>query len=67
MSLTQKKRKRIYRSVRHEGGSVVLTIGRDMIPDGWKIVSLTLESSDYNAERPFIILKIEKVNNAQIG
>jgi hypothetical protein len=64
MTMTEetRKRKRPFRSVRHEGGSVVLTIEKDLLPADWKVVTTTKVSADLTAERPSILLKIEKVS-----
>ncbi len=60
----RQRRQRPFRSVRHEGGSVVITLGRDMIPDDWGMVKLTVlaKNQEKPGERPYIVLKIERVS-----
>lgn len=62
MNNEKKARQRLFRSVRHEGGSTVLTIGKDVLPNNWQIVSISVLSSDLSAERPSVCLKIERVS-----
>lgn len=60
------KRKHVYRTIRREGGSTVMSLAPGMIPEDWEVVSLSLVSKDLNPEgqpfaRPSVCIKIEKV------
>ena len=56
------RRQRPFRSVRQEGGSTVITLGREMVPPDWRIVKVTKLESGFEDERPFITIKIERVS-----